>query len=101
MAELTGFSMVHSEILMKNPILLGWNGLAKHTPKLYAALTLFRRLGENIPYYIFHYRPHELKAFQFANIGIFITLAHEILVMKGHQTFSNYKAIQTSNTSQA
>jgi hypothetical protein len=101
MAELTGFGMVHSEILMKNPILLAWNGLAKHTPKLYAALTLFRRLGDDAPYCKFIYKPHELKVFQFSNIGIFVTIAHEILVMEGHQIFSNYKGIQSSNASQA
>jgi hypothetical protein len=101
MSELTGFHMVHSEILLKNPILLGWNGLAKHTPKLYAALSLFRRLGDDGPYCKFLYRPQELRPFQFSNIGIFITLAHEILVMEGHQTFSNYKDVQSANTSQA
>lgn len=40
MSELIGFYMVHSEMLMTNPILLGWNGLSKHTPKLFAALSL-------------------------------------------------------------
>jgi len=74
MAELTGFCMVHTEILMKKPILLAWNGLAKHTPKLYVTLTLtlFRRLGDVAPYCKFLNRPHKLKAFQLSNIGIYI-----------------------------
>jgi len=60
MAELTGFSVIYDWILLKNPILLTWNGLAKHNANLIAAVTVFKSLGEDALYCKFLYPPESL-----------------------------------------
>lgn len=90
MAELTGFSMAYNEIVLKNPILLAWNGLAKHMPKFISAINLFKSMGQEAPFCKFLYPSKELTPFQHANIGIFISIAHEILILEGNTTFRNY-----------
>lgn len=96
MAELTGFSMAYNEIVLKNPILLAWNGLAKHMPKFIAAINLFKSMGPEAPFCKFLYPSKDLTPFQHANIGIFISIAHEILILEGNTTFRNYQGINQS-----
>lgn len=96
MAELTGFSMAYSEVVLKNPILLAWNGLSKHVPKFIAAINLFKSMGPNAPYCKFLYPSKILTPFQHANIGIFISIAHEILILEGNNTFRNCQGVNQS-----
>jgi len=50
MAELTSFGMTLAWVLARNPVLLTWNGLAKHLPYLKAAVDKYRLMGADAPY---------------------------------------------------
>lgn len=82
MAELTGFATAYDYIIVKNPILLSWNGLGKYTPYLLAAINAFRKMGEDGPYCKFLYPSEKLGAFHSSKIGIFTAVAAEISILE-------------------
>lgn len=98
-AELTGFAMIYDWILLRNPILLTWNGLAKHNASLLAAVNVFRNLGEDAPYCKFLYPPEQLQVFQHARLGIFVAVAFEVSLMEGKASFRNYQGVARNEIS--
>lgn len=97
MAELTGFYMVYEWLLIRNQCLLGWNGLAKHLPYLFSALTLFRKTGSDAPYCKFLYPPEQLVPFQYSRINIFVVVAYRICKLEGKSSFQNYNGLSDAD----
>lgn len=99
MAELTGYAMIYEWIMLKNPILLTWNGLAKHSANLVAANTVFRQMGNDGPYCKFLFPHEKLQMFTHAKLGVFIAVAYEISMMEGQSSFKNYNGVSRSDIS--
>jgi len=99
MAELTGFSVIYDWILLKNPILLTWNGLAKHNANLIAAVNVFKSMGEDAPFCKFLYPPEKLQVFQHSKLGVYVAVAFEISMMEGKSSFKNYQGISRTDLS--
>lgn len=99
MAELTGYAMIYEWIMLKNPILLTWNVLAKHSANLVAANTVFRQMGTDGPYCKFLFPPEKLQMFTHAKLGVFIAVAYEISMMEGQSSFKNYNGVSRSDIS--
>lgn len=53
-------------------------------------------MGPNASYCKFLYPSKSLTPFQHVNIGVFISIAHEILILEGNTTFRNYQGVNQS-----
>lgn len=95
MAELTSFGMVVEYVLTQNPVLLTWNGVAKHLMYFKAALDKYRSLGSEAPYCKLIYPPEDLAEFKGERIGILTNIAHDIATQDGRSTLSNLKGVST------
>lgn len=99
LSELTGFGMVYDWILIRNPILLAWNQLAKHFPHLKAAIRTYQSFGDDAPFCKFLHRSEELTVFQHSRIGIFIEAANLVSRIEGKSSFKNYQGVTKSEIS--
>lgn len=100
MSELTNFAMIYEWIILKNPILLCWNGLAKHLPSLITAVETFSKMGEDGPFCKFLYPSEKLEMFQHVKLQVFSAVDYEICISEGKSSFKNYKGVTSSNISQ-
>lgn len=91
MAELTCFTLVIEQLVIKNPGLLGWNALMKYHPALQVATNAFRQMGDQAPYCRFLYPSESLKMFQAQNLGLLPAVAAEISKADGSKSYQNYK----------
>lgn len=71
MTEMTVFAMIYENILIKNPIFLAWNGLAKELPYLTSALKAYRELGDDGPYLKLLLDPRKTEVFQQRHLTMF------------------------------
>lgn len=99
MSELTNFAMIYEWIILKNPILLCWNGLAKHIPTLTTAVETFSKMGDDAPYCKFLYPSDQLEMFQHVKLQVFSAVAYEICITEGKSSFKNYRGVTSSDMS--